>query len=144
MLVVVLIIGMLAAMIMGAVIAVRRKFARDNTKMILVAISGAIERYQTDWSDFPPGAGGVAGSEELYAALSSTRYEGPYLKGDYPPTKDTDGNGRRELVDHWGRAIGYTHHRHYRGDPKADEYRLESDGADGKPGSSDDIANWKK
>jgi type II secretory pathway pseudopilin PulG len=143
MLVVLFIISLLAGLVLTGVIAARRKIGRDNTRTILTTISGAIERYATDWGDFPPGEGGVAGSEDLYAALRASRFEGPYLKGDYPPAKDTDGNSRKELVDHWGRPVGYTHHRHYQGDPKADEFRLESAGLDGKPGTSDDIHNWK-
>ncbi len=143
-LVVLFIIGLLAGLILTGVMAARRKIGRDNTRVMLQAVAAAIESYQNDWGDFPPGEGGPGGSEDLYRALSSTRFEGPYLQGKYPPAKDTDNNRRKELVDHWGRPIGYTHHRHYTGDPRADEYRLESAGLDRKPGTDDDITNWKK
>jgi general secretion pathway protein G len=143
MLVVLFIIGLLAGLILTGVIAARRKIGRDNTRSMMVAIAAAIEGYSSDWGDFPPGAGGLEGSEELFNALSSDRFEGPYLKGNYPPAVDTNGNKRKELVDHWKRPMGYTHHRNYSGDPKADEYRLESMGLDGKKGNKDDIHNWK-
>jgi type II secretory pathway pseudopilin PulG len=144
MLVVLFIIALLAGLVLTGVMAARRKVGRDNTRVMLTAIKGAIERYQNDWGDFPPGKGGVEGSEDLYTALSSKRFEGPYLKEEYPPSKDTDGNKFREMVDHWGRTIRYTHHRNYTGDPRADSYRLESAGLDGRFGTSDDIVNWKK
>jgi general secretion pathway protein G len=142
--VVVLILGVLTGMILTAVTAARRAVARDNTKMMISALSAAIERYQMDWGDFPPGDGGITGSESLQAALNSRRFEGPYVKGEYPPTRDDNRNARREFVDHWGRPLSYTHHRHYQGAPKADEYRLTSDGPDGRPNTDDDIVNWKK
>jgi len=143
-LVVLFIIGLLAGLILTGVMAARRKIGRDNTRNMITTISGAIERYSSDWGDFPPGRGGLEGSEELFAALRSERFEGPYLKGDFPPAKDTDNNKRKELVDHWGRPIGYTHHRNYTGEPRPDEYRLESPGLDGRRGTGDDIVNWKK
>ncbi len=144
MLVVIFIIGMLAGLILTGVMAARRKFGRDNTRLMLTAIAGAIQSYSQDWGDFPPGPGGVEGSEDLCAALKSTRFNGPYIKGNHPPTKDTDRNGIEEMVDHWGRTIEYTHHRHYTGEPRADDYRLVSPGLDGKVGTGDDITNWKK
>jgi len=123
----------------------RRRFEVSNTRTIINFISAAIQRYESDWGVYPPGAGEIAGSEDLYAALRAPRFEGPYLKkSNYPPVRDTDNNGRKELVDHWKRPIGYTHHRHYKGDPMSDEYRLESAGPDRKRGTKDDVANWKK
>ncbi len=143
-LVVLFIIGLLAGLVLTGVMAARRKIGRDNTRNMLTTIAGAIERYSSDWGDFPPGNGGVEGSEELYAALRSERFEGPYLKGGFPPASDTDNNKRKEMVDHWGRTIDYTHHRNYTGEPKPDEYRLVSPGLDGKKNTPDDIVNWKK
>ena len=143
-LVVLFIIGLLAGLILTGVMAARRKMGRDNTRVMLQTIGAAIESYEGDYGDFPPGKGGIQGSEDLYEALSSTRAEGPYLRGDYPPAKDTNNNKRKELVDHWGWPIGYTHHRNYTGEPRADEYRLESAGLDRKPGTGDEITNWKK
>ncbi len=144
MLVVIFIIGLLSGLILTGVMAARRKIGRDNTRVILKNIEAAIEVYESDYGDFPPGKGGRQSSEDLYEALSSTRHEGPYLKGDYPPAKDTNRNKRKEMVDHWGRPIRYTHHRNYSEEPRADTYRLKSAGLDGKPGTGDDITNWKK
>jgi general secretion pathway protein G len=138
------IIGLLAGLLLGAVMVVRRRVGRSNTRNMLTAISAAIEHYSQDWGDFPPGAGGTEGSEELLAALRSDRFEGPYLRGEYPPCQDTDGDRREELVDHWRRPIGYTHHRNYSGEPNADGYRLRSFGLDGEPDTEDDVVNWKQ
>jgi general secretion pathway protein G len=143
-LVVIFIIGLLTGLILTGVMAFKRGSGVRNTQAMFTMIRAAIESYASDWGDFPPGAGGVEGSEDLYAALSSGKFEGPYLRGDYPPAADTDRNGRPELVDHWKRPISYAHYRSYLGEPMADEYRLVSTGLDGKPGTGDDITNWKK
>jgi len=143
-LVVLFIIGLLSGLILTGVMAARRKIGRDNTRMMITALSAAISNYESQWGDYPPGEGGLPGSEELHAALTAPLHEGPFVREGYPPARDTDKNGRKEFVDHWKRPIGYTHHRNYSGDPRADDYRLESWGLDGKPATADDISNWKK
>jgi general secretion pathway protein G len=142
MLVVILIIGMLAGMIMGAVGAVRRKAGRDRTRVCLQTLRAAILMYEGDWHDFPPGNGKIEGAESLWQALSSTRFEGPYLRKGDIPVADTNNNGRKEIVDNWDQPLSYIHHRNYLGEPNPDEFRITSPGPDGKAATSDDINNW--
>jgi len=143
-LVVISIIGVLMGLILGGVMAARRHSNIAHTKIIIQLIGAAIDQYQLDWGDYPPGAGGAAGSAELYRALTSPANPRPYTSGSEPPAADVDGSGQRVMVDHWRHAIYYTHHRHYAGDPNKDEYRLQSAGPDGQYGTEDDITNWRK
>ena len=144
-LVVLFILSLLAGLIITGVTAARRHMAVKNTKVMLNMIAGAITSYESDWGDYPPGDGDITGSESLYAALTSRRFGQAYLQGDkYPPAEDTNGNRRKELVDHWHRPISYLHYRNMRpGDPNSDSYQLESSGPDGKIVTVDDnINNW--
>jgi len=143
-LVVVSIIGVLMGLILGGVTAARRHFSVTRTRAIIQLLDAAIDQYQLEWGDYPPGAGGAAGSAELYRTLTSPANLRQYISGSEPPAADVDGSGQRVLVDHWRHAIYYTHHRHYAGDPNRDEYRLQSAGPDGQYGTEDDIVNWKK
>jgi type II secretory pathway pseudopilin PulG len=144
MLVVVTIIGVLMGLVLSGVMAAKRHFNIADTKAIIQLIGAAIDQYQFEWGDYPPGAGGAAGSQELYRALVSPANSRPYLSGSSPPVADPDGSGHKVLVDHWRRTIYYTHHRNYAGDPNKDLYRLQSAGPDGQYGNDDDITNWKK
>jgi len=144
MLVVVSIIGVLMGLIMTGVVAARQAAGRSHTRLIIKQIEFAIERYQSDWGDFPPGEGALAGAEQLRAALTSPRNPGTYVTGNSPPAADPEATGRQVFVDHWKRAIYYTHHRHYSGEPNADTYRLQSPGLDGRYNTDDDLTNWKK
>ena len=141
------IIGVLAGLLLSGIVAARNAAGKQHTRVIITQIEAAITRYQNDYGDFPPGEGGAAGSESLYQALSNPNNPngtGPYISGNEPPVGDPDNSGRNKMLDHWKRPIHYTHHRHYSGDPRADEYRLQSPGLDGQYDTDDDITNWKK
>lgn len=143
-LVVVGILGLLAGMLYAGVMGVLRSAHKSRTRVSLELLEAAIARYEAEsWGDFPPGAGGVAGGEELLRALSDPGQGGPFLTDGAVTARDTDGNGRPEPLDDWKHPIHYTHHRHYSGEPRADSYRLESAGSDGIHGTRDDVKNWQ-
>lgn len=137
------VVVILMSLIIPAVGAVRRRAARDHTRATLLKIESAIHKHHLDFGVYPAGAGGLAGCEELYGALTTTEHSGPYWdEGD--ETDDTNGNGRPEIVDHWGRSLRYARADSYDfRPPKSQTYRLFSLGPDGRAGTDDDIRNWK-
>lgn len=144
MLVVMAIIATLAGLLVTGIVAAQNSARKNRTKVAIKQLAFAIGRYQNDWGDFPGGSGGPDGAADLWAALSSRQNPGgPYVQPADPPSLDLQNDGHRVFVDSWRRAIHYTHHRHYSGDPMADEYRLQSAGPDGQYDTEDDITNWK-
>jgi type II secretion system protein G len=143
-LVVIAVISMLAALVLGGVMGARRAADRNHTRMIIQLLDAAIGQYESEWGDYPPGNGEAGGGEDLYTALTSPANSRSYVSGNQPPSAEVGSAGRKAFVDHWRNPIRYTHHRYYSGEPRADEYRLQSAGADGQFGTEDDINNWKK
>ncbi len=143
-LVVLLIISVLAGMILGGVTVARRSASKTRTKAAIQLLGSAIAQYESEWGDYPPGNGEAAGAEDLYLSLTSPFNPRSFINGGEPPTGDPDNTGHKVFVDAWRHPIRYTHHRHYSGEPRADDYRLESAGPDGRYGTDDDITNWKK
>lgn len=141
-LVVIAIITTLAGLLLAGISAARGRGGITKTKAFILRLDLAIKQYETDYGDYPPGSGGVASAEGLYAVLSSPNWRG---RQEFAPDEiaDTNGNGRMELVDHWGRPISYYHHRSYSGPPRETTFRLISPGPDGKEGTDDDVTNFK-
>jgi len=144
MLVVIGVIAILSGLVLGGVMAAKRQANKKHTQMILQLLGAAIAQYEQDWGDYPPGNGEVAGAEDLYAAMTSPGSPRAYVTGGNPPAGLQEGAKYKTFVDHWRNPIRYTHHRHYSGDPRADDYRLQSPGPDGVFGNDDDLTNWKK
>jgi type II secretory pathway pseudopilin PulG len=141
-LVVLFIISLLASMLTGAVMIARGKGGETRTQALVTRLALAINQYANSFGDYPPGSGGADSAESLIECLGTPKWTSR-LDFDPKETADTDGDGRREVVDHWGQPLSYYHHRSYSGPPRESTFRLESRGKDGKEGTRDDITNYE-
>jgi prepilin-type N-terminal cleavage/methylation domain-containing protein len=157
-LVVICIIGILAAFLTVGVTAALNSSRFSSTEIMLNAISGALSKYQIQWGDYPPStidALGVRapnainnGAEALVACLSSKKKGGILYQ---PPSEehfsnvDNDktltnvtgwffgDNALREYTDFFGNVIAYLHHRDYKSaKPEVTLYRFATEGAECK------------
>ncbi len=142
MLVVMAIIGILSSLILGGVMAAKKRAAVMNTRTLITQLEAAINHYEESYGDYPHGAGGIESAEILFQALTSPSWSG---QCEFTPeqAQDTDANGRKELVDHWRQPINYYHHRSYSGPPKEATFRLISIGPDEEEGTRDDVSNFR-
>ena len=137
---VVVIIGVLAAMLVPRV-GGRTAQAKDaRAKSDIEAIAAAVELYELDLSDYP-GTGGFAclTDNSLSTApdlgtpgcpkKAGTKWQGPYLK-------------RAILDDPWKKPYVYTT-APPTGAPAGLRYYIYSSGSDGQPLNSDDITSWQ-
>jgi prepilin-type N-terminal cleavage/methylation domain-containing protein len=138
------IISFLAGILLTGVMVARSRGGVARTKSLITVLDLAVRKYEIETGDYPPGAGGIASAESLYAHLTSPKWSGQYEFGE-KEAADTDGDGRLEVVDHWGRPVSYCHHRSYSrpGPPNAASFRLVSAGPDGEEGTRDDITNFR-
>ena len=151
-LVVVAILAILSSLLLGAVVAARTRAKNMAVQATLQGLSAAIERYEGDFTDYPPSDGdssGLLGAENLYECLMTTSKSGPYITkpSDFPSVEGS--RGKPMFCDAWNRPIRYWHHHDYGNKvPNKHTFRLISDGANGQfengDASSDDIVNWKK
>ncbi|MDQ7779290.1 MAG: prepilin-type N-terminal cleavage/methylation domain-containing protein [Planctomycetota bacterium] len=136
MLIVIAIIGILAAILIPTLNAARLRAKIATTKTEISHISAAIQSYASKYGDFPPSglsAFGVKsngqnnGAESMLACLATTQQGGPYM--DWPENRlaniDEDSaktnvtkwwfgdNQLREMVDIWGNPLVYFHFRDY-------------------------------
>ncbi len=144
MLTVIAIIVAMSGLLLSAVMTARKRANVAHTKHIIVMLEACIERYQADFGDYPPGAGGgVRSSEVLREALTTLKMGGPYHDFSPDEVTDTDRNGLREIADHWGNPISYYHHSEYDLEPRRFSFRLVSPGPDGdEVQSEDNVNNW--
>jgi len=142
MLVVMAIVGILSGLILSGVMSARKRGALMSTKTFIMQLEAAINHYEESYGDFPHGAGGVESAELLYQALASPSWTGQ-CEFEAKQVRDTDSDGRKELVDHWMQPIRYYHHRSYFEPPKETTFRLISIGPDEEEGTSDDITNFR-
>ncbi len=137
------IISILAGLLMVGVSAARIRAARAKTTALLKELELLAGQYETLHGDYPSdaGGGGADGSESLYEALTSAKKG---VQHEFAPEKiaDTDGDGKMEIVDHWGNPVGYYHHRSYGGPPRETTFRLVSAGPDGEEDTTDDVRNY--
>lgn len=118
---VVIIIGVLAAMVMPRLVGQTQeaRIARGNAD--IASISMALDMFELHNGHFPPSEEGLKYLRENIGSLSS--WKGPYLKKD--------------PKDPWGKPYLYktpgTHNN---------DYDLYSSGPNGIEGDSDDIGNW--
>jgi len=129
MLAVVVIIGVLAAMIVprfaGRSEEARRSAARTD---IDANLSSALDMYELDNGVYPSTEQGLEALRvEPSAPPTPPRWKGPYVKK------------RGGLKDPWGRPYVYA----APGVRNEGDYDLSSLGADGLPGTPDDITNWE-
>lgn len=151
-LVVIAIIAVLAALSLTGLSYARRVSNERATLATIKIMESALERYETDFHDYPPSDGdsdGIAGAENLLECLSTEKKEGPYIKSTDVKSVDSNQNGRPEPADHWNQPIRYWHHRDYQNrNPNKRTFRMISGGVNAIPENgrkdSDDIPNWNK
>jgi general secretion pathway protein G len=127
MLLVVAIIGILAALIVPK-IAGKSEDARKKAALADIAnIGTALDMFEVDVGHYPNGKNGLQDLIALPRDASS--WKGPYIKDAAGLPKDP-----------WGNAYVYE----FPGKHTVNGYDLTSMGPDGRLGTDDDIANWKK
>jgi prepilin-type N-terminal cleavage/methylation domain-containing protein len=152
MLVVLAIISILGSLIIAAVSKAKTTSQVAQTQTYLTLITSALNKYETDWSDYPPSDGdpnGIKGSEALWKALRTEKKEGPYIEEKDIKLVDSDRNGEMEVADVWLQPILYWHHRDYDNtEPNKRNFRMLSGGPNRKiedgTSESDDVVNWDK
>jgi len=120
---VVIIIGVLAAMVVPRLAGRTEQAKIARAKSDLSSIGLALDLYELDMGEYP---------KDLQSLLSQpaggsgeNRWNGPYLKKGLPD-------------DPWGR------HYEYKVPPEhGHDYDLSSLGSDGQKGTDDDVTNWK-
>ncbi|MFZ0267905.1 type II secretion system major pseudopilin GspG [Caulobacter sp.] len=124
-LVVLAIIGLLAAIVAPQVLKYLGTSRSQTAKVQIQNISAALDLYRLDVSRFPTQEEGLKG---LVAAPSTAGgWNGPYLQ---KPTA---------LIDPWGQEYGYRIPGQH---GEADVYSLGSDKAEGGAGEARDVGNW--
>ena len=123
---VVVIIGVLAAMVVPRLAGRTEQAKIARAKSDIAAIGVSLDLYELDAGQYP-GALDELVSREAPSHLSEearAKWNGPYLKKGLPK-------------DPWGRPYDYQKESQH-----AQDYDLASPGADGQPGH-DDITNWE-
>jgi general secretion pathway protein G len=120
--VVIVILGLLAAVV-GPKIANKLSQSKDKiTKIQITELEGALQYYSFEVGRYPTTAEGL---EALVRNPGgSEAWKGPYLEKELPK-------------DPWGKPYGY------RSPGQHGEFDLFSIGADGIEGNEDDICSWK-
>ena len=137
-LVVISIIGILAALLMPALTRARQQGLVAATKSTIQQVRTALESYQTRFGDYPPTSLAQMGArmpndtnvgiESALACLSTKRAGGPFLSVPEDQLGNTDGDALgsnptdwwfgdtklREVLDGWGRPLVYFHSKDYR------------------------------
>lgn len=123
---VVIIIGILAAIVVPRFVGQTGKAKIAVAKIVIRNISVALDRYEMENGAFPSTEQGLKSLMEKPTSAPVPRdWSGPYLKED--------------PKDPWGNQYQYR-----RPSQNNLDYDLWSWGPDGKDGTEDDISNWKK
>ena len=117
---VVIIIGVLAAMIVPRLGGRSEQARAAAAKADIASISLALDLYEMDNGDYPNALDGLVNS-----TAGSSNWRGPYLK--------------KRPVDPWGRDYGYQ----APGAHNPSSYDIYALGKDGQAGTSDDVTNWE-
>jgi general secretion pathway protein G len=127
-LMVVVIIGLLAAAIVPSLFGTEEGARKKLADAAIRAGLGGIDRYRLDMGHFPRSEDGglTALIETPSDEQEAKKWNGPYVKPD-------------GLRDPWGNEYVYE----YPGRYNEGGYDLSSPGPDGQPGNDDDITNWK-
>ena len=120
---VVIIIGVLAAMVVPRLVGRTEQAKIARAKSDLSAIGLALDLYELDVGRYPESLEELAAKDPPSSVAEGTKWNGPYLKKGLPK-------------DPWGRAYDYQRQSQHNQD-----YDLSSVGPDGKPGN-DDVTNW--
>lgn len=125
-LLVVIIIGILAATVVPRLTGRTQKARLAAAKMTIQNVSTALEAFELDLGYFPSTEDGLVALVERPAGLDEdSEWNGPYL-ADIP-------------LDPWQRELVYRHPAE-----RAVDFDLISLGADGQEGTDDDIANYRR
>ena len=123
---VVIIIGILAAIVVPRFVGQTDKARRESAKMEIRNISMALDRYEMENGTFPTTEQGLKALMEKPTSSPVPRdWSGPYLKD--------------EPKDPWLQLYQYR-----RPSQNSLDYDIWSWGPDGRDGTADDISNWKK
>jgi len=134
-LLVILILGMLAAVFI-AVVGPTREGARIDTTRLLVTtrIPEALDRYNMHVGHYPTeeegGLKALIVKPTFEEEEQASKWRGPYLK--------------QEPKDAWGREIHYELVEAGTDESIPEGYKVWSDGPDGQSGTEDDIRSWKE
>ena len=120
---VVIIIGVLAAMVVPRLVGRTEQAKIARAKSDLSAIGLALDLYELDIGRYPESLDELVAKEPPSGIAEGTKWNGPYLKKGLPK-------------DSWGRPYEYQRQSQHNQD-----FDLSSLGSDGKPGS-DDVTNW--
>ena len=126
-LMVIVILGVLAALIVPQFSGTRKKAMIDSTRIQIQGLDNDLERFKMDCGRYPTTDEGLDAlvhkpdDEEI-----ADKWAGPYLK--------------KLPKDAWGEDLIYTQPGQY----NEDSYDLSSKGPDRQEGTEDDITNWEK
>ena len=129
-LMVVAIIGLLAAFVVPNVLRTRDRAEIDLTQALVDSgFSGALKLYRAHMGRYPQedDDGLMALVEEPDDEEEAAKWAGPYVDA-------------KDLKDSWGNDFIYE----CPGEVNEDSYDLSSAGPDGDEGTDDDITNWEK
>ena len=124
---VVAIIGMLAAMVVPRLVGRTQQAKVARAKSDIAAIGLALDLYELDVGQYPSTLEGLVAAEapSTSSAEAKAQWNGPYLKKGLPK-------------DPWGHAYIYNQESKHNQD-----YDLHSMGPDGQKETDDDVANWE-
>lgn len=124
-LVVLAILGLLAALAVPRLIHFLERAKTDTARLQIDKLGGVLDLYHLEIGQYPGADEGLKALIE--APPQSERWNGPYLKN------------REALVDPWGHPYVYRfpgEHGEY------DLYSLGADGKEGGEGKDEDVTNW--
>lgn len=127
MLLVVVIIGTLAAVIVPRLSNKGQEAKIAAAKADISTLGTLLDAYELDVGHYPYGKNGLM--DLIVQPRDATGWKGPYIKDATAMPKDP-----------WGNPYVYE----FPGRHTANGYDLTSAGPDGRLGTDDDIANWKK
>jgi general secretion pathway protein G len=124
-LVVMVILGLLAALVVPSYLGRERKARAQAAKTQIELLGTALDTFRLDCGRYPTGQEGLAALRANPGGLP--RWDGPYLKKEVP-------------LDPWGRPYFYEspgQHGDY------DLYTYGADGAQGGDGDAKDVGSWQ-
>jgi general secretion pathway protein G len=127
MLLVVAIIGILAALIVPKISGKGEEARMKAAQADITSIGTALDMFEVDCGHYPYGKNGLA--DLLVQPRDAQNWKGPYLKDMTALPKDP-----------WGHPYVYE----FPGKHSLNSYDLTSTGPSGQYGNQDNIANWKK
>lgn len=124
------ILGVIAAMVVPQLLGRQKKANVDATRLSITGLEQALDLYAVDHSgEYPTTAEGL--ESLLVKPNADEKWNGPYLK-----------ESKQVPVDAWGRPLQYEYPgQHNTGGTKPD---ISSGGPDKAFGTPDDITNWDK